>query len=74
MAPGLPGPIARLSTFTTGIISAAVPVIRAEHDFTWRLSQDDLQRVDDVRTALTNYRKVDNEEFVKLGEKAKPVK
>ena len=38
------------------------------------LSQDDLQRVDDVRTALTNYRKVDNEEFVKLGEEAKPVK
>ena len=48
--------------------------IRAEHDFTWRLSQDDLQRVDDVRTALTNYRKVDNEEFVTLGEQAKPVK
>ena len=24
--------------------------IRAEHDFTWRLSQEDLQRIDDVRT------------------------
>ena len=23
--------------------------LRAEHDFTWRLSQDDLQRIDDVR-------------------------
>ena len=38
------------------------------------LSQDDLQRVDDVRTALTTYRKLDNEEFVRLGDEAKPVK
>jgi hypothetical protein len=39
--------------------------IRAEHDFTWRLSQDDLQRIDDVRAALTTYRKVDNQEYLK---------
>jgi hypothetical protein len=42
--------------------------IRAEHDFTWRLSQDDLQRVDDVRAALSRYRKLENEEFLKIGQ------
>ena len=39
---------------------------RAEHDFTWRLSQDDLQRIDDVRAALSTYQKVDNEEYLKM--------
>jgi len=37
---------------------------RAEHDFTWRLSQDDLQRIDEVRAALSTYRKVDNQEYL----------
>ena len=26
--------------------------LRAEHDFTWRLSQDDLKRIDDVRASI----------------------
>jgi hypothetical protein len=38
-------------------------VIRAEHKFTWRLSQDDHKRIDDVRASLTSYREVPNEEF-----------
>jgi hypothetical protein len=39
---------------------------RAEHDFTWRLSQDDLQRIDDVRASLSTYRKLENKEFLQL--------
>lgn len=39
---------------------------RAEHDFTWRLSQDDLQRIEDVRAALSTYQKVDNPEYLRL--------
>jgi len=37
---------------------------RAEHAFTWRLSQDDQRRIDDVRVNLTKYREVSNEKFV----------
>jgi hypothetical protein len=40
--------------------------LRAEHDFTWRLSQDDKRRIEDVRAALSSYRKVDNDEFRRL--------
>jgi hypothetical protein len=40
--------------------------LRAEHDFTWRLSQDDKKRIEDVRAALASYRKVNNEEFLRL--------
>jgi hypothetical protein len=40
--------------------------LRAEHDFTWRLSKDDLKRIEDVRESLTTYREVKNEEFVQL--------
>ncbi len=39
--------------------------LRAEHNFIWRLSQDDKQRIDDARVALASYRKVKNEEFVR---------
>lgn len=39
--------------------------LRAEHDFTWRLSQDDMQRIDDVRAALASYRTVSNQEFLR---------
>jgi hypothetical protein len=42
--------------------------IRAEHDFVWRLSQDDLSRIEDVHNAMTAYRQVDNREFLKLSE------
>jgi len=37
--------------------------LRAEHEFTWRLSQDDKKRIDEVQAALAGYRKVENEEF-----------
>ncbi len=42
--------------------------IRAEHVFTWRISQKDLQRIDDVRTGLASYRQTENQEFLKLTE------
>lgn len=38
--------------------------LRAEHDFTWRLSRDDLQRIDGVRASLASYRPVTNEEYL----------
>jgi hypothetical protein len=38
--------------------------LRAEHDFTWRLSQEDLQRIDDVHAALASYRELSNEEYL----------
>lgn len=38
--------------------------IRAEHDFTWRLSQQDLRRIEEVREALTAYQTVDNAAFL----------
>jgi len=37
--------------------------LRAEHEFTWRLSQDDHKRIDDVHASLTAYREVPNQEF-----------
>jgi hypothetical protein len=43
--------------------------VRAEHDFTWRLSQQDVQRIEDVREALTTYQTVDNKTFL---EQSKP--
>jgi hypothetical protein len=42
--------------------------IRAEHDFTWRLSKKDVERVEDVHNALTTYKTVDNAEFLKLSQ------
>lgn len=44
--------------------------VRAEHDFTWRLSQKDIQRIEDVRESLTTYQPIDNAEFLK---QTKPV-
>jgi hypothetical protein len=40
--------------------------IRAEHQFTWRLSNDDRAQIDDARASITSYREVPNEEFVKM--------
>jgi hypothetical protein len=37
--------------------------LRAEHEFTWLLSKDDLERIDDVRAALASYQQVDNSEY-----------
>jgi hypothetical protein len=42
--------------------------IRAEHDFTWRLSQEDLQRIEDVRAALTSHRNVENKDFLQISQ------
>jgi len=39
--------------------------LRAEHDFTWRLSQDDRARIDDACASLAAYRPVDNAEFLR---------
>lgn len=38
--------------------------VRAEHEFTWRLSQDDMLRIDGVHKSLSAYREVSNEEFL----------
>ncbi|MEX0641797.1 MAG: hypothetical protein WD468_03805 [Pirellulales bacterium] len=38
--------------------------IRAEHQFIWRLSNDDRARINDVGTSLSSYRPVLNEEFL----------
>jgi hypothetical protein len=42
--------------------------LRAKHDFTWRLSRDDMGRIEDVRTAMAGFRKVSNEEFLRRAE------
>ena len=39
--------------------------LRAEHDFTWRLSQGDMKKTDNVRASLASYRPVSNEEFLR---------
>ena len=39
--------------------------LRAEHEFTWRLSQDDHKRIDEVRANLTKYQEVSNEQFLR---------
>jgi hypothetical protein len=44
--------------------SKAHHAIRAKHDFTWRLSQEDRSRIDEVRDAMGSYRLVENEEFL----------
>jgi hypothetical protein len=44
--------------------------VRAEHDFTWRLSQQDIQRIEGVRESLTTYRAAGNKEFL---EQSRPV-
>jgi hypothetical protein len=37
--------------------------IRAEHEFLWLLSQDDMTRIEKVRGAQVSYREVSNEEY-----------
>jgi hypothetical protein len=39
--------------------------LRAKHSFTWRLSREDFERIDEVRASLASYRTVTNEEFVR---------
>jgi hypothetical protein len=38
--------------------------LRAEHEFTWRLSKDDLARIDDACASLAAFRPVNNETFL----------
>jgi hypothetical protein len=42
--------------------------LRAEHEFTMRLSRDDEERIDEVRTSVASFRDVTNEEFLKAGQ------
>ncbi|HEY3393993.1 MAG TPA: hypothetical protein VGK58_14870 [Lacipirellulaceae bacterium] len=42
--------------------------LRAEHKFTWRLSNADVERIDDVRASLAAYKSVPNEEFMRGSE------
>jgi hypothetical protein len=42
--------------------------LRAEHKFTWRLSDADVERIDDVRASLAAYKPVPNEEFMQSNE------
>ena len=39
--------------------------LRAVHDFTWRLSREDFDRIDGVATSLATFRQVSNEEFLR---------
>lgn len=39
--------------------------LRAEHQFAWRLSEDDRERINDIGTSITSYRAVANDEFLK---------
>src|SRR4029079_13138904 len=38
---------------------------RAEHNFTWRLSRDDMKRIDVVRESVVSFRKVEPDEFLR---------
>jgi hypothetical protein len=40
--------------------------LRAEHAFTWLLSQDDLARIEEVRAAQVSYRSLENQEYLRL--------
>ena len=39
--------------------------LRAVHEFTMRLSRDDMAKIEEVRTSLASFREVTNEEFLK---------
>jgi hypothetical protein len=53
---------------------AGEETLRAEHDFTWRLSQADLQRIEDVQSGLTSYKEVENQEFLQMSQPVAPAK
>jgi hypothetical protein len=38
--------------------------LRAEHDFTWMLSQDDMARIEEANASLASYRDVTNEQYL----------
>lgn len=39
-------------------------VVRAVHEFSWRLSKDDRARLDEAQKKLASYRKVENSDFI----------
>jgi hypothetical protein len=39
--------------------------LRAEHEFTWLLSQNDMSRIEDVNAALAEYGEVKNEDYLR---------
>ncbi len=49
-------------------------LVWADHDFTWRLSQEDLQRIEDVQSGLTAYKQVENKEFLQMSQPVMPAK
>ncbi len=49
-------------------------LVWADHDFTWRLSQQDLQRIEDVQSGLTAYKQVENKEFLQMSQPVMPGK
>jgi len=51
---------------TVQLVRAGEDPLRAEHTFTWRLSKEDEKRIDGVQVALSSYKEVNNEEFLRL--------
>jgi hypothetical protein len=39
-------------------------VVRAVHEFSWRLSKDDRARLDEAQKKLASYQKVENSDFI----------
>jgi hypothetical protein len=46
--------------------------LRAEHQFTWRLSREDHEQIDEVRASLASFRTVDNSEFQQASRSTDP--
>ena len=46
--------------------------LRAEHEFIWRLSREDVERIDGVRASLAAFRAVKNEEFLQATQSKQP--
>lgn len=51
---------------TVELTRAGEDPLRAEHSFTWLLSQADHKRIDNVRASLSSYKEVKNEEFLRI--------
>lgn len=64
----------RVIPLTVELTQAGKEPLRAEHEFTWRLSRDDMQRIDGVRESLASFRSVKNEEFLRATQAASETK
>jgi len=51
---------------TVELARAGEDPLRAEHTFTWRISKEDEKRIDSVQVALSSYKEVENNEFLRL--------